>query len=175
MRKFLGSIVVLAALLFIGAYAGSPWYALYQLKQAAEARDRDKLEALVDFPAVRANLKSQVDSEITKAARAAGNLGWGPAAALGKLGASFGDRKIKKLVTPENLQRLLSGEHVPGVGGGEGGGGRLTPHLSYMTLDHVRVTLEQQNGGVLPLALIMERRGVFGWKVVKVELPGEKR
>ncbi|MGZ8364594.1 MAG: DUF2939 domain-containing protein [Caulobacteraceae bacterium] len=165
MSKFLAFLAIVGALLFGAAYVASPAYALYQLKQAAEARDVDKLESLVDMPAVRENLKKQVDSEITKAARAASSAGWSPLEAIGKAGALWGDRKIKKLTQAERLARMLStGEDAA----------NLDTSFDYLTLDRVRVGVAEKGKPGEPLRLIMERRGLFGWKVVKIELPGEE-
>jgi DUF2939 family protein len=159
-RRLFAALLVLAVLAFGAAYFASPAYALYQLKQAAEAQDRDKLEALIDFHAVRENLKRQVDSEVTKAARAARDGGWSPLEAIGKLGSLWGDRKIRKLIEPGAIQKMLAS-------------GELKPRFSYLTLDRVRVRLERPGEADVPLTLIMDRRGVFGWQVTKIELPGQ--
>ena len=44
----------------IGLYLGSPYLAVRSFKDAARSADVHKLEAAVDFPAVRENLKSQM-------------------------------------------------------------------------------------------------------------------
>jgi hypothetical protein len=160
MKRLPAILLALALLLFAGAYFGSPALALYQLKEAARAHDTDRLEALIDFPAVRENLKRQLDSEVAKAARAAENGGWAPLEIIGRLGALWGDRKIRKMVEPGGLEQMLAN-------------GELRPAFSYLTLDRVRVTLKRPGERDLPIALIMDRRGLFGWQVVKIELPGE--
>src|SRR5260370_1298387 len=56
--------LVAAVLLLIGMYVASPWIAVSQLRGAAKAGDRDKLDRLVDFPAVRESLKSQLKAQM---------------------------------------------------------------------------------------------------------------
>ncbi len=153
-------LLVLAALLFGGAYFASPAYALYQLKEAVEQRDRDKIQALIDFDAVSADLRRQVDSEIVKAAREAKESGWLPLEAIGRIGALAGDRKIRRLLEPGGLEEMIAS-------------GEVRPSFSYLTLDRVRVKLKRPGEKDLPVSLIMDRRGLFGWQVVKIELAGQ--
>ena len=153
-------LLLLGGLLFGGAYFASPALALWQLKSAIEERDRDKIQALIDFDAVSADLRRQVDSEIVKAAREAKESGWLPLEAIGRLGALAGDRKIRKLVEPGGLEQMIAS-------------GEVKPSISYLTLDRVRVKLKRPGEKDIPVSLIMERRGLFGWQVVKIELPGQ--
>jgi hypothetical protein len=155
MKRLPAVLLALALLAFAGAYFGSPVLTLYQLKQAAEAHDTDRLEAMVDFPAVRESLERRVESEVTGAAR---NGGWPSLDVIGRLGALWGDRDIRKMVEPGGLEQMLAN-------------GEVRPALSYLTLDRVRVTLKRPGEADLPLALIMDRRGLFGWRVVEIEAP----
>src|SRR6185437_10731017 len=84
-----------------------------QLKQAAESGDRERLEAMVDFPAVRDDLKRQVDSKATKLARRAEGVGYPIAAVLGALGAAIGDRAVDKLVTAEAISAMVQTGETP--------------------------------------------------------------
>lgn len=156
MGRFLGFLILLGALVAGVAYVGSPWLAFRQLGEAARSGDQDRLEALVDYPAVREGMKRQVDSGPTKLSRSMSGVGFAPVQAVGKLGSMHGDRKIRKLIAADQLALLVKGE----------------AHYAYLTADRVRVTVAA--GDRDPAGFILERRGLFSWKLVKVELPGEK-
>lgn len=65
MKKLIG-LAVAALLVGGGAYAGSPYLAASNLKDAAISGDADQLESQVDFPAVRESLKSQISAALTQ-------------------------------------------------------------------------------------------------------------
>lgn len=156
MGRLFGFLVFLAIVAFAAAYAGSPWYAFQQLREAAAAHDADRLEALVDYPAVQDGMKRQVDSGPTKLSRTLAGVGFAPVQAVGKLGTMRGDKKIRKLIAADRLADLTQGE----------------VSYSYLTPDRMRVTASKPSRP--PAGFILERRGLFAWKLVKLELPGEK-
>jgi hypothetical protein len=156
MGRLFGFLVFAAIVAFAAAYAGSPWYAFRQLHEAAAAHDADRLEALIDYPAVQDAMKKQVDSGPTRLSRTLSGVGFAPVQAVGKLGAMHGDRKIRKLLAADRLADLSAGELS----------------YSYLTPDRMRVRAKRAQRP--PAGFILERRGLFAWKLVKVELPGEK-
>jgi hypothetical protein len=70
-------LIGIIAVIVIGvvAYELSPLFAFNSLKRAAKSGDRDRLEQVVDFPAVRENLKSQISASILEAMRADPTVG----------------------------------------------------------------------------------------------------
>lgn len=156
MGRLFGFLIFLAILAFAAAYAGSPWYAFRQLGVAARSGDQDRLEALIDYPAVQEGMKRQVDSGPTRLSRTLSGVGFAPVQAVGKLGSMHGDRKIRKLVAADRLADLTQGEASYG----------------YLTPDRMRITVAKPPRP--PAGFILERRGLFSWKLVKLELPGEK-
>lgn len=156
MGRLFGFLVFAAIAAFAAAYAGSPWYAFHQLRDAAVAGDADRLEALVDYPAVQEAMKRQVDSGPTKLSRTIAGVGFAPVQAVGKLGAMRGDRKIRKLIAAERLADLTAGDVT----------------YAYLTPDRMRIAAARPPRP--PAGFILERRGLFAWKLVKLELPGEK-
>lgn len=51
---------------FLGAYLGSPFLTLHQMRQAAERKDAAALSAHIDFPALRASAKHAVDAKVRR-------------------------------------------------------------------------------------------------------------
>lgn len=100
------SLLLLIAIL-VAAYVGYPYVTLYWLDQALLTDDKQALERLVDFPQVRADLKSEVkDAVIGKADETAqkrpilGSIG----AALAELvGPPVIDKTVEAMVTPESV------------------------------------------------------------------------
>ena len=113
MSKGLGLVLALVLIAVGAVYAASPFYAFHQLKDAARSGDREQLEAMVDFPAVREDLKRQVDSKATKLARKAEGVGYPIAAVIGALGAALGDSAINRLVTPEAISAMVQTGETP--------------------------------------------------------------
>lgn len=64
MKRWLVALLVLVLLAAGGWAWGSPYYTLWQMKRAAEARDVDALTSHVDFPAVRTSVKAQLSERM---------------------------------------------------------------------------------------------------------------
>lgn len=180
MPRTLGALLVLIVVLVAAAYLGSPFYAFQQLREAAREGDRDRLAALVDFPAVREDLKHQVDSGAVKLAREASNVGFPAVMALGKLGSMLGDRAVDRLVTPEAISTMLTLGRSPrdpnaNVEKAAIETGRVAPRMSvryaYLSPDRFRVALAPNAESDVAAALILQRQGLFSWRVEQIELP----
>ena len=181
MSKGLGLLVALVLLALGAVYAASPLYAFHQLKQAAQSGDREQLEAMVDFPAVRDDLKRQVDSKATKLARRAQGVGYPIAAVIGALGAAIGDHTIDKLVTPEAISAMVQSGETPrgrhkseaAKDGDEGKGeGHATKvRGAYLSPDRFRFRVSPAADPDRGIDLIMERHGLASWRLEAIELP----
>lgn len=99
-------LLLLIAIL-IAAYIGYPYLTLYWLDQALLTDDKQALESIVDFPQVRADLKSEVkDAVIGKADEKAEKR-----PILGTIGAALAeliappvvDKTVDAMVTPESV------------------------------------------------------------------------
>ena len=64
MKKFLILLLIVAA----GAYVYWPYHAVAKFEDALRAADKDALERIVDFPAVRLSLKEQIKAKMTAGA-----------------------------------------------------------------------------------------------------------
>jgi hypothetical protein len=172
MSRGLGVLILLLLLALAGAYALSPLYAFRQLQQAARTGDRDRLEALVDFPAVREDLRAQTESKASKLAREAGGLGHPLAQLFGQAAAALSERAVDKLVTPDAIAELV--RTVPSVKarGGDSKGAKAVKvvRYGYLTPDRFRITIAPSKASAASVALIMDRRGLFSWRVEKLQL-----
>ena len=169
---------VVAVITGVAAYLGSPFLAFDNLKEAARSGDRDRLEQIVDFPAVRDNLKSSISAKFVKSISAGSGTGDNAVAAISALFAPvLLDRMIDIAVTPEGIATLLSQGRLskPGDDPSPKVDARkndtdLETQFSYRTIDRFRITL-QFRGDADAVELTMERRGLFVWKLIRIDMP----
>ncbi len=166
-RRLILILAAVAVLLFVGAYVGSPYPAVRSFVAAAKSGNVQRLNEAVDFPAVRKGLKSQVADAI------GGRTRRGPFGGLGKLLAPLiADQTVDALVTPESIAQLVKHGEVKGAPTpGKAPKRPLSYSYSYAGLDRFRMTLVSPDHPASPGTLIFERRNLFWWKLVRVELP----
>jgi hypothetical protein len=183
-RILVGAGVVLAAFL-IAAYFVSPIIALHGLTTAAKAGDRAKLERGIDFPAVRESLKSQLKTVMTKSIAADPKLRDNPFAALGQmLLVGVIDKAVDAYATPDAIAEMVATNKAPEHISTDAPPPIEQPkpepkakstteaHYAYDGLNHFRATYRDKTDKPGDeLGLVMERRGLFTWKLVKIELP----
>ncbi len=178
---------VLAALVIAGYFA-SPILALQGLTAAAKAGDKARLESAVDFPAVRESLKSQLKASMTRKLEEDPKLRDNPFAAFGQmLLVGVVDKAVETYATPDAIANMVATNEPPkNIGATPGGPIVEQPqpevkkaksdtevHCGYVDLDHFRATYrDRKDGDQEPFGLVLERRGLFKWKLVKIELPG---
>lgn len=157
MKKWLTILALLAVALGAGWYFGSPWWTLYQIKQAAEARDVRALGGFVDYPAVRADVKDQLKSRIgpgrVESARDFGDF----------LTSTMAQGVTEAVVRPEGLTAVFAA-------------GKLVKSPFAMRaeememrregLDQFSLVQKDGKGG----ALVFRRYGL-GWKLAGVRIP----
>ena len=172
MRRILTAVAALCAVAAIAFYIASPWLAFHQLQQAARAGDRDGLEAAVDFPAIREDFKAQLNVALLSHLRSDARLKDNPLAALGALLVpAVADRLIDAYITPEDIATMVAQARAPKPGSSAHQGGHVTAQSGYVSLDRFETTLRSDDEPGRPLIFVMERRGLFGWKLVRIALP----
>lgn len=176
-----------AALVFFLAWLVSPVLTARALTQAAERGDAAALERHVDFPAFRASLRDALTARLTAEMRARGDQD-----ALAGFGMMFGaalvSGAVDALVTPQGVAAMVRTGQAPGVTDGpapaaEDAGGddaardpdrddnRVRQSWAYRGLNAFAVDLYRQDRPDARLSLILERRGLFDWKLAAVTLP----
>lgn len=106
--RWIAFIVCGLALLIGGYIALGPLIALHEIKIGLQEQDSARLEANIDFPRLRTNLKEQLNAVVVR--QAATDLKDNPFAALGMTIASkLVDSVIDSFVTPSGLTNLAAG------------------------------------------------------------------
>ena len=193
-QRWLKPVAIAMIVVFIVAVIGysysTPYIALNRIKRAADARDAATLNQYVDYPALRASLKEQLDETLQKRIDAQHSSN-----PLLLFGAVIGTALISPLVdayaTPDGVAALLNGLPPRGVPGeqppaasanapvqspappplasGAGPDAREQTTAGYRGINEFVVTW-QHSAGEPRYAAILQRHGLFTWKLAAVDL-----
>ena len=188
------------AVLFLAAYFASPILALHSLTAAAKAGDRAKLERGIDFLAVRESLKAQLKAAMTRSIDEDQSLRDNPFAALGQLLlGGVVDKVVDTYATPDAIANMVATNRAPSnlTAAPAAPSQPATSTVeqaapaplaapapeakdkpkseasyAYQDLNHFRATYRDANDAPGDeFGLLLERRGLFKWKLVRIELP----
>lgn len=185
MKRILTGLAGLAVVAFAGAYAISPMLAAKALTRAAESGDQQTLERMVDFPALRESLKDEARDVMAEEMRRRTGIGGDLVAGIGSvLAPQIVEGAVDALVTPEAVTAMVADARTPGIPDPrpEGRLGRRAPERNegdihqawgYRNLDLFAVTLTRKDRPERQLVLLMDRRGLFEWKLSGVEINRE--
>lgn len=180
MKKSLIMGVAVGALALFGiAWAAAPVLAAQALIRAAKAGDEGQIEKRVDFPSLRESLKSELNAELMArmsrdprlADSGLGGLGMmlAPMILSGAVDAVVTPRVVAHMVTtaeaPDPTRRP-----APEPATDDANGDDIHQAWGYRSLNEFAVTLTARDQPDDHLALILERRGLFDWKLAAVDL-----
>jgi hypothetical protein len=183
-----------SAALITGGFYLTPYLAIQQLRSAAAAQDAEGLGAQVDFPALRASLKTSVQARL--AGQELNERGEPtPAAAMGAAiaGALLGPM-VDALVTPASLGRLLQGQAPAAAVFNSGRSDRndrseaqgsakppsteatadpqaLETRMAYESLNRFVFSVKKQGADEDPVHLVLHRKGLLAWQLAELRLP----
>jgi hypothetical protein len=185
---------VLAAIVLVAGYwYGSPYMAVWQIRNAAQARDAEAFNRHVDYPKLRESIKEQFSALFTDApGESAKGEAAGAGAAFGKmLGLLVVNKFVDAVVRPETvMQAMRQGYLVPEAipagrsqrqqtrpdgpdDGTEGDKAKLV--LERQGADRMVIysaKLEQQDPARQDkLGFVFERSGFATWRLTAVTLP----
>jgi hypothetical protein len=160
MKLDLLKIAVIAAVLFALAFVIAPLFAFRALKAAAQAEDAGALAELVDFPAVRRSLTTQLVPARQVTAEP-------PSIFSDPFGAFR--RAIEPLKPPEPVvDGYLSPVGLAAMTEG-------SPKLSYWDTGRARIAVVRDEAAGRRTVLTFQRHSLFGWKLAHVQLPNASR
>ncbi|MBN8800926.1 MAG: DUF2939 domain-containing protein, partial [Stenotrophomonas acidaminiphila] len=111
MKKWLLPTIALLLALLAGYVAAGPWLAIRGISEAIEQRDAARLARHVDFPALRINLKAQLDDQLVRRAGSDMQSSLFGVMALGVAGRLTG-AAVDVMVAPAGISALLQGHGV---------------------------------------------------------------
>ena len=108
MRRSIWALPLLAILVLVGYVAAGPYLAIRAIGQAIERQDTDALEQHVNFPALRVNLKTQLDDSLIRQAGSA--LQTHPLEEIAlHVASAVAGAGVDAMVTPLGIGALLQG------------------------------------------------------------------
>lgn len=177
MKKWLVVIVAVLALA-VGWIAAGPFLTIHAIRGAVKEQDAARLSEYVDFPALRANLKLQIDNYMVRQVEPETQASLLGAIAL-RLASGATDGIVDAMASPAGLAAVMEGRNF-----WHRLGGRRTTDDTYATapprdpLEGARYHFESpsrftatvSNADGEPVVFVLTRSG-FTWKVSDVRLP----
>ena len=172
------ALLGLVALLLVVQVATGPYRTLAAIRAAVVAQDAGALAEQVDFPALRASLKAQMEDRLARRFGAGSNDSLFGMVAIGLAGAAV-DGAVEVMVTPLGLGALMQGRDmwrgardafdppVRAAGDPQAIPLRDPEHRFESTS---RFTATVRDGDGRPVVFVLTRRGL-DWKLSDIRLP----
>lgn len=175
------SAIVLTALAYLIL---SPYFVIYQIRQAVERDDVNAVASYVDFPSVRQSFKDQFNNELLQEFPSRENEG--SFVALGAmLASSMVDKMVDLMVTPQGISLLLQGKKFKeglsfqgesakqsqnnALTTHQNGAEKVTYHSRYQSWNQFSVEIDDPKTQS-SVNLILNREGL-SWRVTEIMLP----
>lgn len=188
MRFDLFKIVITAALIFALAFASAPYFAFRALRAATAAEDVQATADLVDFPAVRKSLTGQLAPETATTSAEPPSIWQDPVGALKRAIQPLAppEPRVDRYLTLPGLSALTRG-YAPGKAPPAARGDQpldvslkaaMTgpwPTVPYWGMNRTRIAMKRPGEEGKVTVFTFERRALFTWKLVHVQLPEGER
>ena len=173
-------IVALVLVMMGGGFYATPYIALHNMQQAAQAKDAAALNEYIDYPAVKESLKLSMNSEMSKALLK-NKTDSGMNAFATMFASAFVSPMIDIIVTPENMAMMLQANTPKAIDTDD----KSTPnqadkaidrndvisHKSYQDFNHFVVTLAKADHPNSAFTFTFERNGLINWKLKGLAIP----
>ncbi|HYC98098.1 DUF2939 domain-containing protein [Brevundimonas sp.] len=178
-KKYIVGAAVVTIAVLAAAWAAAPVLAAQALIRAAKAGDARRIEQLVDFPALRQSLKDELNAELAAQMRRDPRMAESGLGGLGMiLAPMLLSGAVDAAVTPEVVARMVTTAEAPDPtvrddpepGDTADEGDDIHQAWGYRDLNTFAVTLTDRDHPDQRLALILERRGMFAWKLAAVDI-----
>ncbi len=178
-RLHLKKITIAAAVAVIAVAAityASPYYALHQIKTALAERNAEALATHVDFPALRASVKAQLESNMARSIEATAGSD-NPLAALGQsIANAMLGKMVDTMVSPAGVVALVNKSAVGPQAGADasadapadGAQQKADYSASYAGVN--TFVVRAKDGKAQEGALVLLRHGVWDWKLSSIEI-----
>ncbi|PHV50971.1 hypothetical protein CSQ91_07470 [Janthinobacterium sp. BJB301] len=171
------TIAAAAAIIAIATtvYA-SPYYTLHQIKTALAERNAEALAAHVDFPALRASVKTQLEASMARSIEATAGSG-NPLAALGQsIANAMLGKMVDTMVSPAGVVALVNKSavspqaEVKANPDAPADGARKKADYTAGYAGVNTFVVRAKDGNAQEGALVLLRHGVWGWKLSSIEI-----
>lgn len=176
--KLLTGVAIGVVVVLLTAWAASPVLAGQALIRAARTGDERALERLVDFPSLRASLKQEINEELASRFRRDPRVADSGLGGLGLiLAPMLMSGAVDAVVTPQGVAAMVrTGEapdpanRTPADKADKDHRDDIHQSWGYRGFDTFAITLTRRDDPERHLALLLDRRGLFGWKLAAIDL-----
>jgi hypothetical protein len=173
-------IVALVLVIVGGGFYATPYIALHNMQQAAQALDSAVLNQYIDYPAVKESLKLSMNGEMSKALLK-NKTDSGMNAFATMFASAFVNPMIDIIVTPENIAMMLQANTPKAIDTHD----KSTPnqaekplnredvitHKHYQDFSHFIVTIAKTDHPDLAFTFTFERHGLINWQLKSLAIP----
>lgn len=163
-----GLLVIFAIYLY-----ASPYIALYNIKNAAEQKDADKLSGYIDFPSVKQSIKDQIKATMVEELAASDEQD-GFEALGTMLAAAMIDPIVDGVVTPDGVALMLQGQKLDFDSSNDTSEDKakaknedIDYKAGYLSFNRFKVQIIDADDPDESLDVIMHRDGL-SWKVTRI-------
>ncbi len=179
-------IAVAIAVIAAGASYASPYWTVYEMKSAIDARDAEAFSPYVDFPSVRESLKGQILGKFQEKMAKAQSGSNGFAAFGAMLGMGIVNQVIDTMVTPDGVMAIMSSgtastdkreapspsvSSAPATPEAASPGSRTDANAKYDIgyQNWSTVIASARNGDSSSVRLVFKREGIWSWKLSGID------
>lgn len=170
--------IVAVVSVFLAWFAAAPFIAVHGMKSAVEARDSARLSSYINFPAVRESVKASFMASLAEMAAQTKNeqfSGVGTAFAAMMVGPL-----VDTMISPEGLAEIFAGQKTePGKtppaerrSEAKKPGEEVERTMRYESFNRFVVSIKDKQAQSEPIALVLERDGLFSWKLTSMRMQG---
>ena len=164
-------ILIVALLVIVAGYLyASPYLALNGIKNAAQARDAEKLSSYIDFPSVKQGVKEQVKAKFA-AEMMAGDNKDGFEALGSMFAATMTDTLVDGLITPDGMAAMMLEKQKQDSTEADRTQEELKDldyETSYTSFNSFQVNINNKEDRAVKITL---HRDGLSWKVTNIDLP----
>lgn len=181
-KKLIFTLLGLSSIALAACFYYTPYWAVTNMKAAAENRDAEALSEYVDFPSLKESLKANFNAMM--ASEVSNNMSDNPFGAFGAtLATAFINPMVDNLVTPESLAMMMKGEK-PELNKTENSNDKndssntednTETTMSYDKFNSFIVTIKEKDSPDEPVKMIFKRHGITSWKLSALRLPLPER
>ncbi len=191
MSRFLSLLLLIVVVGAAGLFYAAPVIAFYDIRSAARSDDSESLVKLIDYDAIRSDLKAQLLADTTGVAAPAPSVLKDPVGATGNAleqAANAVGKALNQLVNPQaaatpapppvDIESYLKPGAILALTYGEGKDANTAdvtglkapaPKVAFFSLEHARLTVKDAAHGTTTFTF--ERHGLTHWELVHVGLP----
>jgi hypothetical protein len=176
MQRLLTTLLLLAVIVAAAAFVGAPYVGFFALRSAAQTQDVQGLSQLVDYDAVRTDLKAQLTGTNTAAPP---SFWQDPIGAISNAISPLEPTpRVEALLKPAALYALTQGKgwdalkaKAPDPSASTNAADGPAPQVRFWGVNRCRLGVASANPGWDETVFTFERQGIFRWRLVQIRMP----